>query len=640
MKNILLLLLLLIPFKSYLQTHVAKSMKATNGQQIGFYEFTPDDYDEKRDEKYPLIIFLHGIGERGNGTTEMNRVLSNGVPKTINRGHKMKFFWNGRWQSFLVLSPQLNSGYSFWQLFYVDEMIRYAKENLNVDPNRIILTGISLGGGGSWYWSGTSKTNAAQLSALGVGCGTCQGIDYTNIAKANVPTWAFHANNDGSVSVGCTTGAIATIRNAKPENDPYMTIWSDGGHGIWDRMYDSAYSWQNPNIYEWFLGQDRSKPTNKRPFANAGKDLTISTATTTTATLSGAKSTDTDGKIVRYIWTKLSGPTGGNIVTPVSESGQTTISGLSTTGTYVYQLKVVDDRADWTFDTVRINVVNTSVPNIPPITQTIVPAIAETAQLELNGVRTYDPDGKVVAYSWEQISGPSSIRLKSADAPVAEVSNISNGIYKFRFSATDNLGAITIDTVSFDAYNEILPVRFQPLRGKAEGNTHTLTWGIYESFEPNLQIVEISEDGVHFKPIYEVQHQETDKLTRQFVFKNERAPGKAFYRIRAVSSVSGWNELTPVITVISNDIHAGNQWKIHPNPVVSKTNLHISSSSKGIHIVRIYNLSGKLLQTHNIQHQGGVYVKEFDLSNLTPGAYLIEWIEPTGIRHSAKIMKL
>src|SRR5690606_9688972 len=151
--------------------------------------------------------------------------------------------------------------------------------------------------------------------------------------------------------------------------------------------------------------------------------------------LSGAKSIDTDGNIVRYIWTKLSGPNGGSIATPVSTTGLTTINGLSTTGTYVYQLKVVDDRADYTLDTIRINVVNTSVPNIPPIAQTQFPSFAETATVNLDGTQSYDPDGQVVGYQWTQISGPTSIQIEDEKSPVASVKNLSNGNYKFAFTA-------------------------------------------------------------------------------------------------------------------------------------------------------------------------------------------------------------
>ncbi len=638
MKKLLLCVCILLPLYAYMQ-HVPQSMTAQNGQRIGFYQFTPADYDENRHEKYPLIIFLHGIGERGNGTTELNRVLANGIPKTIERGHPMRFFWNGRWQSFIVLSPQLNSGYSFWQLFYVDEMIRYAKENLNIDPNRIILTGVSLGGGGAWYWAGSAQSNSEQLAALGVTCGTCQGVNWSNVTNAVLPVWAFHAQDDNSVSVGCTTGTINELNNRNPVIKPYMTIWPNGGHAIWDRVYDTAYQWQNPNIYEWFLGQDRSLPVNSRPKANAGNDLTISLSTTTSATLSGSRSADSDGKIVRYIWTKLSGPSGGNIAVPVSEHGLTSINSLTQAGQYVYQLKVVDDRAEWSLDTVIINVVSSAVPNIPPVTQASVPSMIESSVLQLNGERTYDPDGQVVAYEWQQIEGPDQLALSDASTPVATVSQLSNGIYTFTFAATDNQGAITIDTISFTANNIILPVRFRQLRGRADKGQHIIQWTISESFEANRQVLEMSTDGVRFTPVYTVEYAETGVKTQQFEHIVKSPPSKAFYRVRAISSVSGWNELSQIITINSIHTNEVSAWEIYPNPARTKTTLQIQSAEKGVHYIKIHDLMGKLLVTHTIQHQGGVITSDLDLSSLTPGVYLIEWINANGVRLTKKMIK-
>ncbi len=95
---------------------------------------------------------------------------------------------------------------------------------------------------------------------------------YTN---ANLPVWAFHAQDDGTVGAGCTTGAITAINNQNPVVKPYMTIWPTGQHWIWGRVYDTEYNWQNPNLYEWFLGQNKSLPPNKRPVANAGNPLSI-----------------------------------------------------------------------------------------------------------------------------------------------------------------------------------------------------------------------------------------------------------------------------------------------------------------------------------------------------------------------------
>src|SRR5688500_7674549 len=91
---------------------VAKNLTASNGEYIGFWEYKPTDYNTG--SKYPVIINLHGIGERGNGyLPELDRAKAIGIPQNISNGHTMRFFWNGKWETFLVLSPQLNSKYGW-----------------------------------------------------------------------------------------------------------------------------------------------------------------------------------------------------------------------------------------------------------------------------------------------------------------------------------------------------------------------------------------------------------------------------------------------------------------------------------------------------------------------------------------------
>src|ERR1700754_482709 len=119
MKNFLLVLCLVWSVCAPAQ-QIARSLTASNGQFIGFYEYKPTDYSANPTTKYPLIIFMHGIGERGNGTTQLSRVAGNAIPKYINAGHKMRFFWNGKWETFLVLSPQLSDQLGSWQPWYVE----------------------------------------------------------------------------------------------------------------------------------------------------------------------------------------------------------------------------------------------------------------------------------------------------------------------------------------------------------------------------------------------------------------------------------------------------------------------------------------------------------------------------------------
>ncbi len=133
-------------------------------------------------------------------------MLEQGLARNIRDGHNMTFTWNGKTETFIVLMPQLNENYySFWQNFIIDDMLKYGKANFSVDTDRIFLTGLSMGGGGTWAYCGASETNGRQLAAIATSCGACQSTDWCNIAKADLPMWSFHANDDNSAApVSCT----------------------------------------------------------------------------------------------------------------------------------------------------------------------------------------------------------------------------------------------------------------------------------------------------------------------------------------------------------------------------------------------------------------------------------------------------
>jgi hypothetical protein len=450
MKRTLVILGVLFSLSTSAQ-QVAKNLTASNGEYIGFWEYKPTDYNTGT--KYPVIINLHGIGERGNGyLPELDRAKAIGIPQNISNGHTMRFFWNGKWETFLVLSPQLNSKYGWWPPFYVDEMINYATRNLSIDPNRIFLTGLSLGGGGTWTYVLTAPENAKKLAGIGVTCGTCQSGNYSYIAQANLPVWAWHAADDGTVGAGCSSSAINNINAANPAVAPYLTIWPSGQHWIWGRVYNTDYEAQHPNIYEWFLGQNKSLPVNRRPVANAGADQTISKLTGT-VTLTGAGSSDPDGNIVQYVWTKVSGPSYGAISAAVSAGSTTLVTGLTTPGTYVYELRVIDNRADWTVDQVTITVSDQAIPdpsgNKIPVASAggDVSISLPTNSANLNGGGS-DPDGYITSYSWAKVAGPSQFTLNNGGSAAASVTNLAQGTYTFRLTVRDNNNATNTDDIN------------------------------------------------------------------------------------------------------------------------------------------------------------------------------------------------
>jgi hypothetical protein len=447
MKNYLLMLAMLLTGVAATAQQVEKGLTASNGVFIGFLEYKPADYNSNPNTKYPLIIFLHGIGERGNGTTQLQNVAGTAIPRYIKDGHTMTFTWNGKTETFLVLSPQLSPNYGWWQPFYVEEMINYAKKNMRIDTNRIILTGLSLGGGGVWSYAAGSLSNAKKLAAIAPVCGTCQNVTWSNIPNANLPTWAFHASDDGTVPVGCTNGAVTAINNVNGAVKAYSTIWPTGQHWIWDKAYDRQYNQQNPNIFEWFLAQNKSLAPNKRPVANAGPDL----STTTSAggvILNASASSDQDGKIVRYVWRQVSGPRQVSLSASYSTSPTVAVSNMDKEGTYQFELKVVDERADWSTDLVNVTVTagsgstNPPAGTNPPVTNNPVEVKAgadfavtfPVASITLDGSATKDPDGPVKAYEWTKLSGP-LCTITSPKQAKTTVTNLSAGVYTFKLTA-------------------------------------------------------------------------------------------------------------------------------------------------------------------------------------------------------------
>jgi poly(3-hydroxybutyrate) depolymerase len=600
---------------------VAKGLTASNNVYIGFYEYKPVGYTTDPEQKYPLIIFLHGMGERGNGMSDLPKVKAQGIPKYINAGHPMRFKWNGKSESFVVLSPQLSASYSAWQNFYAEEMVKYAKQNLNIDTNRIIVTGLSLGGGGVWNYAGVQLKNAQQLAAIGAVCPTYPWVDFCNIAKANLPTWAFHALDDKTVGAYHTQNVLNKIYACPPKVVPYATFWPTGGHGIWDRAYDTTYKWQNPNLFEWFLAQNKSLPVNSRPKANAGSDFTIST-TNGKVNLSALMSSDEDGTIVRYIWRKISGPAYGSITTPVSEDGFTTVSGLSGSGTYQFELKAVDDRADYTLDTIAVTVLNGTVANIPPVTEAGENQVIYTTRTQLKGSGSFDPDGTITSYKWTLVDGPAQYSITNENAANPEIYNLGSGTYKFELEATDNLGAKNKDTVVIMETSMVLGVKLVSFAGKQKAGANLLTWTTETEFRNKQFEIERSIDGRNFETIGIKKGYDASIERKVYSFTDENASSATtFYRLKQVS-VNGKYEYSSIIAVTRTSVIP--ELVCYPNPASTTVNIQLRAGEAGRIITKLYDISGKVIESteHNKNTESSVLL--IDISTLFKGLYILE----------------
>ena len=135
-----------------MNTHESYTVPET-GMHWGYLQALPKDFDPAK--TYPLVIFLHGAGECGNGTTELDRVAIHGYPMHAEQGRDYPF---------ILVSPQLPWG-EFW-CSYIESLnlfLDHILATLPVDPKRVYLTGLSNGGTGTYLWGQTSPERFAAL---------------------------------------------------------------------------------------------------------------------------------------------------------------------------------------------------------------------------------------------------------------------------------------------------------------------------------------------------------------------------------------------------------------------------------------------------------------------------------------------
>ncbi|MFL5739172.1 MAG: carbohydrate-binding protein [Flavisolibacter sp.] len=323
-----------------------------------FYEYLPQGYASNTSQTYPLLIFIHGTGELGDGSPgQLTRLLNTGVAASINVGEMpVSFNVNGQSMSFIVISPQFVNWPSAAD---VDNVINYAVSHYRVNLNRVYLTGLSMGGGAVWDYVGNNSTYANRIAAIAPFAGASW-PDHTRartIAGANIAVWAFHNDNDPTVPSSYTNDYVAQINEAPaPNPQARKTIFSASQHDCWTYVYNSSYKENNMSVYQWLLQYQRGStppPSNNQlPTANAGPDQNING---NSVQINGSGS-DPDGTVTNYSWTKISGPSQYNISS--ASVPNPTLSNL-VGGSYTFRLSVSDNTGGSAYDDVVINVFNT-----------------------------------------------------------------------------------------------------------------------------------------------------------------------------------------------------------------------------------------------------------------------------------------
>ncbi len=249
------LLICLFSTAAFSQTFTPKYNTSMTVHSKGYYEYLPTGYSAGS-QKYPLLVFFHGLGELGDGSSSnLSKVLANGTPKQINQGiFPATFNVDGKTFSFIVLCPQFVD----WPESYdVENIINYAIKNYRVDTSRIYLTGLSMGGGVVWTYAGDGVNYSRRISAMVPISGAAYPTDdrCMNIAAGNVPAWATHNDGDPTVPVSNTIGFVTGINKTRIPPNPRakMSIFSSGSHDAWSHTYDLNFKEDGLNVYEWML---------------------------------------------------------------------------------------------------------------------------------------------------------------------------------------------------------------------------------------------------------------------------------------------------------------------------------------------------------------------------------------------------
>ncbi len=200
-----------------------------NDKTIDCLVYLPQGY-RNGDAQWPLVLFLHGVGECGD---DLEIVKKHGLPKVLEKGMPLPF---------LVVSPQARS--RGWNPDVLLALLDRIVDRYRVDRDRIYVTGLSMGGYGTWALAAAAPRRFAAAVPI------CGGGDpaWADRLK-DLPLWVFHGAKDDTVPIAKSEKMVQALR-AMGGNVEF-TVYPETGHDCWTVTYD------DPKLYEWLLQHHR-----------------------------------------------------------------------------------------------------------------------------------------------------------------------------------------------------------------------------------------------------------------------------------------------------------------------------------------------------------------------------------------------
>ena len=215
-------------------------VQITKTLHLNYLLSLPQDYKTESGTRWPLIFFLHGIGERGVYLGELKR---HGIPKVVEEREDFPF---------ITLSPQCPPNTTWWDhIDALDALLNEIMATYVVDTARSYLTGLSMGGYGTWYLATLYPNRFAAIAPICGGGSVAHGFPQRVCILQDVPVWAFHGAQDTTVPLQESEVLVKTLRRCG--GDVRFTIYPEAGHDSWTETY------ANPALYTWFLEHRREE---------------------------------------------------------------------------------------------------------------------------------------------------------------------------------------------------------------------------------------------------------------------------------------------------------------------------------------------------------------------------------------------
>jgi predicted peptidase len=208
--------------------------------ELRYLLYLPAEAATNRTQRWPLMLFLHGAGERG---TEVQRVAIHGPLNHVRAGTNFPF---------IIVAPQCPAG-EVWQTAPLLQLLDRIQTEHPVDTNRVYVTGLSMGGYGTWALGLAAPERFAALAPI---CGGASRIDLLlgsrdrELAVKSLPIWAFHGAKDPVVPLGESEQAVKALQ-LLGARDVKLTVYPEAQHDSWSETY------ANPAFYDWLLKQRR-----------------------------------------------------------------------------------------------------------------------------------------------------------------------------------------------------------------------------------------------------------------------------------------------------------------------------------------------------------------------------------------------